>query len=92
MIWVLVLYKTEVIAQDFIYAVAGSQEFEMEEESYVNDIPFNTDSLSKVYLSEKALEEDFEMEEEAYVDDIPFDTYSVVSECLLENSCVALKK
>lgn len=47
------------------------QEFQMEEEGYIDDIPFDTD---KVILNYRLLN----MPEERYIDDIPFDTEEVV--------------
>ena len=56
---------------------ASTLNFELEEEAYINDIPFSTEEIAANYLYEKALSETFEFEEEAYIDDIPFDTYEV---------------
>ena len=56
------------------YDKAISVNFIFEEESYVNDIPFNTDSITNDYNYSNAITENFEMEEESYIDDIPFNT------------------
>ncbi len=45
-------------------------DFEMEQEEYVDDIPFDT--------GEVILKSSFEMEEEGYINDIPFDTEKIV--------------
>lgn len=47
----------------------------IEEEGYIDDIPFDTEQIandSKI----------FEMEEEGYIDDIPFDTRKVVEDSI----------
>lgn len=46
--------------------------FELEEEEYIDDIPFD---IEKVILQQT-----FKMEDEEYIDDIPFDTEKVVEE------------
>lgn len=48
-----------------------------EEETYIDDIPFNTKTIAAENSYKKACELEFEPEEEAYIDDIPFDTYSI---------------
>ena len=61
---------------------AESTNFIMEEEAYINDIPFNTAEVSESYLFEMAMAQEFEMEEEGYIDDIPFDTECIAADCL----------
>lgn len=59
--------------------------FDMEEEEYVDDIPFDTESvadknvafLSAAFIQGMSVE--FTLEDEGYIDDIPFDTSAVVS-------------
>lgn len=51
--------------------------FPMPEESYVNDIPFNTALISAFSFRESALNGCLQADDEAYVDDIPFDTRAV---------------
>lgn len=53
-------------------------EFDFEEEAYINDIPFDTECVSKNCIYQKALLVTFDFEEEAFVDDIPFETEAVV--------------
>ncbi|MCF8296231.1 MAG: hypothetical protein K9J13_01685 [Saprospiraceae bacterium] len=48
---------------------------ELEEEAYVDDIPFDTKEVVDEYLLSQ-----IKLEDEAYVDDIPFDTEKIVSE------------
>lgn len=45
-----------------------------EEESYVNDIPFNTEKISQLTQYQLAIAIDFEFADEDYIDDIPFNT------------------
>jgi len=56
---------------------ASTPNFELEDEAYINDIPFSTEEVVANYSYEKAFSETFEFEEEDYIDDIPFDTYEV---------------
>lgn len=51
-----------------------TQEFNFEEEAYINDIPFSTECVSKNCLYQKALLELYKLDEEQYINDIPFDT------------------
>ena len=57
---------------------ASTPNFELEEEAYINDIPFSTEEVVADYLYNKALHETFQFEEEEYIDDIPFNTQAVV--------------
>ena len=41
----------------------------MEDESYISDLPFNTEEI--------ALVSPFPLEDEAYINDIPFNTYNI---------------
>jgi len=54
-----------------------TNEFDFEEEAYIDDIPFDTECISINCIYQKAIAETFEFEEEAYVDDIPFATDSI---------------
>jgi hypothetical protein len=62
------------------------EEFVMEDEAYVDDIPFNTKSISDNYKMDLALNEAYANADEAYVDDIPFDTESIVINTLFEEA------
>lgn len=55
-------------------ASAYAVEFNFEEEAYINDIPFNTECVSKNCLYQKALLEIYMLDAEQYINDIPFDT------------------
>ena len=60
---------------------AAVETFCFEEESYINDIPFNTECVTVEYLYEQAINEDYDFEEEAYIADIPFATECVTANC-----------
>ena len=55
---------------------AESSNFQLEEESYINDIPFNTETVVNELLMPE-----FDFEEESYIDDIPFNTECVSNNC-----------
>lgn len=57
--------------------------FEMEEENYINDIPFSTEKIANQTILDNALNEEFTFEEES-INDIPFNTFEVASEKLYE--------
>ena len=56
-----------------------ADEVKLVDESYVNDIPFNTFNIFSQFLLEK-----MSLEEEEYVDDIPFNTFEVYSHFFLQ--------
>lgn len=64
---------------------------ELEEESYVDDIPFNTKEVFEAYILSQLV-----LEEETYVDDIPFDTEKVLCDYInkksYEDICIKEKK
>lgn len=67
------------------YYLAGSIDFELEDEEYIDDIPFDTEVLfnSMVNFNENdknVIVHDFCLADEEYVDDIPFDTRQVILE------------
>lgn len=63
----------------------NAPEFNLSEESNIDDIPFNTKEVSDNIISEKNLAE-FNFEEEEYIDDIPFDTECVSANCLYQKA------
>jgi hypothetical protein len=65
---------------------ASLPNFELEEEAYINDIPFSTEKVVADYLYNKAIQETFQFEEEEYIDDIPFDTQTVINANLLNET------
>ncbi|MCK4677749.1 MAG: hypothetical protein KAT48_06435 [Bacteroidales bacterium] len=75
---------------DSVYAhcnkMATNVCFHLEEEMYIDDIPFDTKAVAVLaqqndsYIA--ALAVDFEMEEEEYIEDIPFRTAEIFERCL----------
>ncbi len=55
------------------------------EESYIDDIPFNTTEIYNEIIAENNLTK-FTFEEEEYIDDIPFDTECVSTNCLYQKA------
>lgn len=51
--------------------------FNFNEEQYIDDIPFNTESVTADSLYKEAVSVEFQFEEEEYIDDIPFNTKCV---------------
>jgi hypothetical protein len=60
-----------------IYSI---QDPAIEEEAYIDDIPFDTWEIASAALSDG---DEVKMEEEPYIDDIPFDTRAIACKCLL---------
>ncbi len=59
----------------------NASEYYFNEESYVDDIPFNTVEIYKDIMTDQKLAE-FDFEEEEYIDDIPVDSGCLTPECL----------
>ena len=57
--------------------ILSAKGFEMEPETYVDDIPFNTELIAAQVLYEQAVAVEFYLEEEEYINDIPFNTDSL---------------
>lgn len=53
----------------------SASDFQLEDEAYINDIPFNTE----IVVNNLAFAE-FDLEEENYINDIPFNTYEIAFE------------
>ncbi len=53
--------------------------FPMQDEGYIDDIPFNTNEIASLSLYLHAVNEQFEMEEEV-ISDIPFDTFEIAKQ------------
>jgi len=66
--------------------VKALMEFFFEEEAYIDDIPFNTECVSKNCLYQKAMSVVFELDEEMYVEDIPFNTELVKEQHSLQTN------
>ncbi|MBC8319204.1 MAG: hypothetical protein H8E34_00610 [Bacteroidetes bacterium] len=63
---------------DYRYEKASVINYSLEEENYIDDIPFDTREISAEYKYLKAMKENFEFNEEPYIDDIPFKTVETV--------------
>ena len=50
----------------------------VEDEEYIDDIPFDTEAVAEAFLLNETMNVAFDFEEEAYIDDIPCNTYKVV--------------
>jgi len=61
--------------------------FEMEQEQYIDDIPFNTEEIASQIILENAINQDFSINEEN-VNDIPFNTFDIASRKLYELALV----
>jgi hypothetical protein len=58
-------------------------EINFNEESYIDDIPFNTEAIySEVVIERNII--DYELNEEAYINDIPFSTETIAENKLYE--------
>jgi len=68
-------------------ATTSNNAYEMlDEEMYINDIPFSTGDMVAGFQYEEAMNVVFNMEEETYVDDIPFDTECISVDCLYQTA------
>lgn len=59
-------------------------EFDLEEEAYIEDIPFDTECVTANCRYAKAMSVVFNMEEEEYIEDIPFNTKNIAENSNLE--------
>jgi len=71
-----------ILALSLVLASVGTsasfaEGFELKEEAYINDIPFDTHRIAAEYSQQKAISIRFEPVEENPVADIPFDTEQV---------------
>ncbi len=53
----------------------------LDEELFINDIPFSTGNMVANIHYNEAMGETFNMEEESYIDDIPFNTECISVDC-----------
>jgi hypothetical protein len=58
----------------------------LEEELFINDIPFNTGEIAAEYRCYDAQKTTFNLPEEVYIDDIPFDTACISFDCRYEKA------
>jgi hypothetical protein len=76
---------TSLLLIAIIFSVHALANITVEEtESYINDIPFNTNKIAEKTLYENAISVEFYLEDEEYVDDIPFNTKKIADSCLCE--------
>ena len=54
--------------------------FQLESEAYINDIPFNTNSISDEYLYNQSLNANYKLNDETTISDIPFNTQLIASQ------------
>lgn len=76
------LITLAIVLFSFTSLQAEGFNFQFEEESYINDIPFDTFSVASKISFEQAIGVNFKIEEEAYVNDIPFDTEKIAEDVL----------
>ena len=73
------LYTTILIAIITLFSVnLNASNIQFAEESYIDDIPFDTEMICESLML-KDFQNEFQFEEEAYIDDIPFSTKSVAA-------------
>jgi len=69
---ILIAFNTNSTATDI-----PGKEFYLEDEEYVDDIPFDTHKIAANYMMEEAMSIEFSMDEEETINDLPFDTKEV---------------
>lgn len=71
-----------------MHVQADEIKFKMQEEAFINDIPFNTAVIAVENAHGQLFGFDLNLQPEGYIDDIPFDTKeiadTVVSETMLQ--------
>lgn len=77
--------ETNENSEDYLYS---KLEFNLEEEEYVDDIPFNTREIFNAMVNfdendKNVIVQDFCLANEEYVDDIPFDTKQIIHDRLI---------
>ncbi len=70
---------------------ADELNFKMQDEAYINDIPFNTTVVLNKIHSNCALSADFDLTDEPYINDIPFDTQEVALELIVNNESLSVR-
>ncbi len=61
-------------------------EFNFTDESFINDIPFDTECISEACLYQKAILVIYIFEDEEYINDIPFNTRCISAKCRYEKA------
>jgi hypothetical protein len=73
------LYTTVLIAAITLFSLnLNASTFRFADESYIDDIPFDTELVCEKLMIE-VFQNEFQFEEEAYIDDIPFNTKSIAA-------------
>jgi hypothetical protein len=62
-----------------IHAYTNGDLVTVQNESYIDDIPFDTQKIARNYQFQQALADTLRPEGEEYVNDIPFDTHQVLA-------------
>ena len=81
-IWV---FAFTVLALLFVSNNALAVHSEFEDETYIDDIPFDTE-----WVVNKLMQPEFNFEDEAYIDDIPFNTACVAADCKYKKALLEL--
>lgn len=84
-----ILISTLTVSVHSASAKSNADHFQLTEEKYIDDIPFNTAKIFDSLQNLKADQSVFALTEEAYIDDIPFDTEIVVANY---HCCVAMQQ
>ena len=63
---------------------------DLDEDTYIYDIPFSTEQIADEYIYNQAISVVFELEEETYIDDIPFDTECISADCLYRKALLVV--
>lgn len=72
-----------IIISIFVQGVTFADGFRMKEESYIDDIPFNTTEIFDAYNNgDTSIVELTTPVEESFIDDIPFNTQKIAGELL----------
>ena len=76
--------KTQIPAMFLIISImfatntfAIKRDIKLEEETYIDDMPFDTEKVAVSYAYNNAISVEYEMDDEANIDDIPFDTFLI---------------
>jgi hypothetical protein len=75
-----------IILSILIGTSAFADNFEMKEEAYIPDIPFNTAEIFNAYMASDTNNALLQIEEEAYIDDIPFNTHTIAAQQCCEKA------
>lgn len=65
-----------------VSSYAANNIFILEKETYINDIPFSTNTIAVNSILDNDGICSFQLEDEEYIDDIPFNTKEIAAKCL----------